>query len=606
MKNDILEAIQEELVTWPGKSIAQTPFIKLLNSEGRSETVFWCFQAPHEFAALAHALGHETALYGLRSGHLVMEYTEENIARVTRLYANEIRKVCLENNLVSITLGGNCQGGGLMLRVAKQFLQESDIALSIVVLESTVPEQLNVPVKLIYGRQSSFNLFRRYHSIDRGLGYFYKNFSMAIIPGAHGQFFTAENVPKLAAEIAGNAPCQFRMADSSSGLNVLPKSIDEAFFYDVAVTEVNLQSESLETLKKAQLDVKLKNIGSRIIPAGQLTLSNQWYSSNDCTLYRWLDGSTDIPRLEPGADLTLSLMVQPPLSPGRYNLRTRFSQEGVSYYETDNLLCVDVKPRAFSACTHTPTKRTKDVRKRLLNEIRKGNIDYLQEAISSASSLTRREWLLILDVFAKEQRWPDVATLCQTLISELRMDKRFLNTFIRALTKLGHNERSIELYEHYQDVHDQNDAKINSLWLEAVLGTGDTEMPFKCLLNQSLPIANRLNLLKLFLSHLYINKLTKSEVLQVVDAVYQRDKSLDAYLKISYALSHHSCYSETHRVLHEAIEKHPRNATLCLRQARTCRNLGQLDQTTRYYQQALQVAPGNIEATQWLNANERV
>ena len=73
MKNDILEAIQEELVTWPGKSIAQTPFIKLLNSEGRSETVFWCFQAPHEFAALAHALGHETALYGLRSGHLVME-----------------------------------------------------------------------------------------------------------------------------------------------------------------------------------------------------------------------------------------------------------------------------------------------------------------------------------------------------------------------------------------------------------------------------------------------------------------------------------------------------------------------------------------------------
>ncbi|MDN3711034.1 hypothetical protein QWZ10_02945 [Paracoccus cavernae] len=57
---------------------------------------------------MSTALQEAATLFGLRSGHLAVEYNDETLSALGRLYADEIETVAPSG---ALSIGGNCQGG---------------------------------------------------------------------------------------------------------------------------------------------------------------------------------------------------------------------------------------------------------------------------------------------------------------------------------------------------------------------------------------------------------------------------------------------------------------------------------------------------------------
>ncbi|WER08121.1 hypothetical protein PUH89_12395 [Rhodobacter capsulatus] len=61
--------------------------MRSLGEAGAAQKLFWCFQAGQEFARLSESLGGAVSLFGLRSGHLAVDYDADTLMALGRLYA---------------------------------------------------------------------------------------------------------------------------------------------------------------------------------------------------------------------------------------------------------------------------------------------------------------------------------------------------------------------------------------------------------------------------------------------------------------------------------------------------------------------------------------
>src|SRR5262249_44993691 len=86
----ILQQQRRYLAGWRGARSSPERLVVTLNRGGAGPSLFWCFQSYDELAALAAALGRDIPLHGMRSGHMVMDYTPETIAALAGVYCDEI------------------------------------------------------------------------------------------------------------------------------------------------------------------------------------------------------------------------------------------------------------------------------------------------------------------------------------------------------------------------------------------------------------------------------------------------------------------------------------------------------------------------------------
>ena len=145
--------------TWRGQRATPKSLIVTRNISGRRQGLFWCLQAEHELEQLARQLGPDQPVHGMRSGHLIMEYSDDNVAVAARIYAAEM--VALQPD-GPFLLGGNCQGGGIAHAIALR-LRELGRVVSLLILVELEQEQFRFydgPVALIFGRNSDTNPYR--------------------------------------------------------------------------------------------------------------------------------------------------------------------------------------------------------------------------------------------------------------------------------------------------------------------------------------------------------------------------------------------------------------------------------------------------------------
>ncbi|HAB38693.1 MAG TPA: hypothetical protein DCE52_11980, partial [Rhodobacteraceae bacterium] len=100
---------------WAGRRHEPQSLIVSVGSPDAEFHLFWCLQAGIELASIANALGPNYCVHGMRSGHLIMAYSDENLARLSQHYALEISKFYPKGTL---SFGGNCQGGQVAHAVA--------------------------------------------------------------------------------------------------------------------------------------------------------------------------------------------------------------------------------------------------------------------------------------------------------------------------------------------------------------------------------------------------------------------------------------------------------------------------------------------------------
>ncbi|MDD5123607.1 AMP-binding protein [Methylovulum sp.] len=314
---------------WQGEWVSPKRLLFGLNLQGTKPPLFWCFQGFHEFTQLARYLGADQPLYGMRSGYLVMDYTDK--AAVTALaghYLEEILSVLPQDFYL---LGGNCQAGLLVTRMALMLAGLGGQIRQLFILENIVPRVnpsvLPFRIALFYGRHSTdINPYHQFPAPDSAWKKLYPlGYSIDIVNGDHGQFFDEPAIQDFANKLA------LRLHDghTSPTLQALP----EAAFSAVIATDLPAAWSVGET---AMIPLRIKNTSPVLWPVhGQsgLIAANHWLDGDGEPL-QWLDGYVPITEtVLPGQELTLMLPITVPQNPGNYILEIDLAEQGIVWFK---------------------------------------------------------------------------------------------------------------------------------------------------------------------------------------------------------------------------------------------------------------------------------
>jgi probable biosynthetic protein (TIGR04098 family) len=192
----ILRAQRDYVKTWKGARLTPQSFIVTLNESGSRQGLFWCLQGYQELTQLAQHLGPDQPVHGMRSGHLIMDYSDLNLDAIASYYASEMIALQPDGPLV---LGGNCQGGVIARAIALRLQTLGrQVTLLILMEQQSFIAYGTAPVALIFGRGSHFNPYQPGADPEAVFRAAYpQGFTVDIIPGAHGEFFESPNVEAL-------------------------------------------------------------------------------------------------------------------------------------------------------------------------------------------------------------------------------------------------------------------------------------------------------------------------------------------------------------------------------------------------------------------------
>jgi acyl-CoA synthetase (AMP-forming)/AMP-acid ligase II/thioesterase domain-containing protein/SAM-dependent methyltransferase/acyl carrier protein len=308
---------------WDGDRPTRDRLVAGLNTNGTKPPIFWIFQDGQEFSALARHLGPDQPLYALRSGHLIIKYTEDEIQTLALRYVHEITQVCPQGTLF---LGGNCQGGIIALAIAQHLLRRKRHVPLLILMEWGFPPQPYAgPVLLVYGQDSTVgNPHKRYLHPHLAWRRIFADYNEAEIPGAHGTFFDEPNISALAQTLARHLD-----GAASASLQVLPHLAYKARL------EAKALPSRMAPGERRLIEVEVENASPVAWNGWErsgLMLGNYWVDETGAVI-AWLDGRLPLPALVPGATLRLTLAITAPLMVGTARLIIDLVEEGGTWFE---------------------------------------------------------------------------------------------------------------------------------------------------------------------------------------------------------------------------------------------------------------------------------
>ena len=191
-----LLAKQRPLVaTWRGVQASPDSFVFTWNDSGSRRGLFWCLQGYGELEQLASSLGPDQPVHGMRSGHLIMEYTEANIAALASRYASEMIAI---QPVGTFVIGGNCQAACIARAIALSLKRSGRSVDLLVLMEENSFREYDGRVALLFGRESTYNPYKPEADPEAIFRKSYPGgFSVHFISGGHGQFFEEPNIASL-------------------------------------------------------------------------------------------------------------------------------------------------------------------------------------------------------------------------------------------------------------------------------------------------------------------------------------------------------------------------------------------------------------------------
>lgn len=196
----LLHRIQAFTASWRGARRFPDALVIGANTTGSAPPLFWVFQNRSEFEELALCLGPDRPLYGMRSlaGVARMgDHAEEMLDTLANRYLWEILAIAPSGPIV---LAGNCAGALLALHLARRLEQVGRAPALLVLLEWSFDRgRYDAPTLLLYGSDSvTAAIFAEPQTRGPDWRRDFPDRTVVAIPGTHGQFFTAANLPPLA------------------------------------------------------------------------------------------------------------------------------------------------------------------------------------------------------------------------------------------------------------------------------------------------------------------------------------------------------------------------------------------------------------------------
>jgi acyl-CoA synthetase (AMP-forming)/AMP-acid ligase II/acyl carrier protein len=205
LSREVLTArLRPYLRAWRGERASPNGLVLGRNAKGSRPPLFWVFQGHQEWAALAQALGPEQPLYGMRSGHLVMPYTDANVQTLATAYRREMQALHPGGPYF---IGGNCQGGLIAMAVAQQMLRlQQEVPLLVLMEWAFTPQPYPGELALIWGQRSEMNSFASIEEAASCWRPLCFELSVDWVDCNHGSFFATKNVGRLAEFLLNRLP----------------------------------------------------------------------------------------------------------------------------------------------------------------------------------------------------------------------------------------------------------------------------------------------------------------------------------------------------------------------------------------------------------------
>jgi amino acid adenylation domain-containing protein len=191
----IYKQMRDLTADWTGTRARDTSLIASYGGENAIYDLFLCVQYEVELLALLKHLGDEFRLHGIRSGHLVMDYSPDNIDQLCSYYVEELKQIAPTGKLV---MGGVCQGGVIAHAMACRLQKHGDEGTPLILVEQAKLLPFSGKAAFFYAENSFLNPFKRYESGTARYDDVYGvRYSLDILPGEHGGLFNEPTVQFL-------------------------------------------------------------------------------------------------------------------------------------------------------------------------------------------------------------------------------------------------------------------------------------------------------------------------------------------------------------------------------------------------------------------------
>lgn len=346
LASEIHQKILNYAIAWQGKRKKPNSLIVGLNTEGSKQSIFWCLQGFRELSQLAKYLGRDRPIYGMRSGHLIMEYTTDNIEALATHYVAEILNIQPDSPYI---LGGNCQSTWIIFEIARQLIARGKTITLLCLMEQFIPQTYSGKVALFFGRKSKFNPYKYFDSPELGFRKYYRELTLDVFPGEHGQFFEEPNIQVLAEKIA--SAIEKAQKSTCPQLPQQQYQLLSAEAYRARLrAEKYLKINAGESLTIAVTVENVSTVTWQETTYSGIRLGNHWLNEKNEVIC-WFDGIANLDRdLLPNSVINLWLKVTAPDRPGFYKLELDLVEEGITWFKDrgseTNIVEIEVRSSA--------------------------------------------------------------------------------------------------------------------------------------------------------------------------------------------------------------------------------------------------------------------
>lgn len=188
---------------WPGRSVGPHGAGRYLNSTGSLSPILWFFNGEQEPMNFYAALDPEQQFFALRSLNVIMKPSTERDqlgAEMAQHLADELTDI-LPDDIALV--GGNCQGAPYAISFAQRLLELGHDVKSVAAIDVIPDNAIAVPALLNFGEKApERNPFLSDFALtSKRVKNLFPAYRQARLPCGHGQYFDAENLPYLLANI---------------------------------------------------------------------------------------------------------------------------------------------------------------------------------------------------------------------------------------------------------------------------------------------------------------------------------------------------------------------------------------------------------------------
>jgi UDP-N-acetylmuramate--L-alanine ligase len=182
----IYKQLRDLTAGWTGLRATEHSLIVSVGSEDADCDFFVCAQYDAELQLFGRHLGDSVRVHGMRSGHLVMDYTPENIEALAAQYLKELEALCPVGPLF---LGGICQGGNIAQAIAEKLLARGRRIGPLVLMEQGRLRPYGGEIQFIFAKESHLNFSKRNDDGSAEIERLYGDRGrIVILPGGHTIF----------------------------------------------------------------------------------------------------------------------------------------------------------------------------------------------------------------------------------------------------------------------------------------------------------------------------------------------------------------------------------------------------------------------------------